>query len=263
MKFRYIMNLKISQTKNILNVTTNISKQIMKTYIWSIPTRLFHWLLATGLVAAYFLGEEEELLNIHSSIGYSIGILIIFRIIWGMIGPRYSRFRDFPIRLNSLRSFFMDMKKSKSGHNGHNPAASIVMIGIILTALLIVISGTLLMASEGNGFFIFLNPAISPDILKETHEALVNVLIVLVILHLLGNLVDFIFNRRSGTLKSIFTGYKNLDGNGIRLNSFQVIIATLGIVSALAILPYSIKYQKIYNTVENKETLKESNEEDD
>jgi cytochrome b len=235
----------------------------MKTYIWSLPTRLFHWLLVVGLVVAYFLGEEEELLNIHSSIGYSVGILIIFRIVWGLIGPRYSRFRDFPVSLNSLRSFISDMKKSKSMHHGHNPAASLVMIAIFMITLLIVISGTLLLASTGNGFFVFLNPAIDPEILKETHEILVSILIALVVLHLIGNLVDFIFNRKTGTLTSIFTGYKNLDGKGIRLNSFQVIIAILGIVSALAVLPYSITNQKINNQIENKEISNEANEEDD
>lgn len=87
------------------------------------------------------------------------------------------------------------MKKSKSGHNGHYPAASIVMIGILLTSLLILITGT---------------------------------------------------------LRSIFTAYKNLDGESIRLNPFQVIIATLGIVAALAVLPYSLTNQKINNMIENK-----------
>ncbi len=62
----------------------------MKTYIWSWPTRIFHWLLVIGMVAAYLLAEEEELLNYHSAVGYMVGILILFRIIWGFAGPKYS-----------------------------------------------------------------------------------------------------------------------------------------------------------------------------
>jgi cytochrome b len=232
----------------------------MKTYIWSLPTRIFHWLLVIGMVAAYILSEEEELLNFHSSVGYMIGILIIFRIIWGFIGPKYSRFSDFPIGVNSLKNFVTDMKGSKSLSPGHNPAAALVMLAIIIFTLLIVVSGILLLASEGQGLFSFIQTGLSEDTLKETHEIAVNIVIGLVIAHLLGNIVDFIFNKQAGTLKSIFTGYKNMDAEGIKLNSFQKIIATIGILAALAIVPYSITTQKITPEAENTEKQNQENE---
>jgi cytochrome b len=217
----------------------------MKTYIWSMPTRIFHWLLVIGMITAYLVSEEEALLNIHSSVGYMVGILIIFRIIWGFAGPKYSRFSDFPIGVNSLKTFVTNMKSSKSNSPGHNPAASVVMLGIILFSLIIVISGTLLLASEGQGLFAFIQTALSEDTLKGIHEIAVNIVIGLVILHLLGNLVDFIFNKKVGTLQSMFTGYKNIEGENIQLSSSQKIVAAIGIVLALAILPYSITTQKI------------------
>jgi cytochrome b len=132
----------------------------MKTYIWSLPTRLFHWLLVIALVAAYLLSEEEELLNIHSSVGYMAGILIIFRIIWGFAGPKYSRFSDFPIGIKRIKEFITDMNSSKSHSPGHNPLASLAMLGIIIFSLMIVISGALLLASEGEGFFAFIKPGV-------------------------------------------------------------------------------------------------------
>ena len=225
----------------------------MKTYIWSLPTRIFHWLLVIGMVIAYLVAEEEELLNIHSSIGYSVGILLIFRIIWGFAGPKYSRFSDFPVGITALKSFFADMKTSKSKSPGHNPAASLVMLGIILLGLVIVVSGVLLLASKGQGFFSSVSIGVSSKTLKGIHEIAVNVVIALVIFHLLGNLVDFIFNKKVGTLQSMFTGYKNTDGESIKLSSFQKILATVGIVSALAIFPYSELNQKIEIKNENKE----------
>jgi len=235
----------------------------MKTYIWSLPTRIFHWLLVIGMVAAYIVAEEEELLNLHSSIGYVVGILIIFRIIWGFAGPKYSRFSDFPLGITALKSFFTDMKKSKSHSPGHNPAASFVMLGIILLSLIIVISGTLLLASEGQGLFAFIQTGMSEDTLKGIHEVSVNVVIALVIFHLLGNLVDFIFNKQVGTLQSMFTGYKNIEGESLKLNTFQKILATVGIVSALAIFPYSQINQKIDVKSEHKEQQVKGNEDED
>jgi cytochrome b len=236
----------------------------MKTYIWSFPTRIFHWLLVIGMVAAYIVSEEDELLNIHSSVGYVVGILLIFRIIWGFAGPKYSRFADFPIGITALKSFFSDMKKSKCQSPGHNPAASLVMLGIILLGLVIVISGSLLLASKGQGFFSSVNIELSSPTLKEIHEITVNIAISLVIFHLLGNLVDFIFNKKVGTLQSMFTGYKNLEGESVRLNTLQKILAIAGIVSALAIFPYSQINQKIVVKSENKDQqVKENEDEDD
>ncbi len=238
----------------------------MKTYIWSLPTRLFHWLLVAGMVAAYLLGEEEELLSVHSAVGYAVGILIVFRIIWGIAGPKYSRFRDFPVGISSLKSFISDMKGSKNQSPGHNPAASLIMLGIILFTLLIVVSGTLLLASEGQGFFSSFSIGMSSDSLKEVHEIAVYIVIGLVIVHLLGNLVDFIFHKETGTLQSIFTGYKNIEGESVKLTSFQKVLATIGIILALAIIPYTLLNQKIDPKNEGSEQQgkeSESGEDDD
>lgn len=238
----------------------------MKTYIWSLPTRLFHWLLVAGMVAAYLLGEEEELLSVHSAVGYAVGILIVFRIIWGFAGPKYSRFRDFPVGISSLKSFISDMKGSKNQSPGHNPAASLIMLGIIFFTLLIVVSGTLLLASEGQGFFSSFSIGMSPDSLKEVHEIAVYIVIGLVIVHLLGNLVDFIFDKETGTLQSIFTGYKNIEGESVKLTSFQKILAAIGIILALAVIPYTLLNQKIDPKNEGTEQQgkeSESDEDDD
>jgi len=239
----------------------------MKTYIWSLPTRIFHWLLVIGMVAAYILSEEEELLNFHSSIGYMVGILIIFRIIWGFVGPKHSRFTDFPIGLNSIKLFITDMKTSKSHSPGHNPIASLVMLGIILFSLLIVVSGILLLSAKGQGLFASFTVGLSEDTLKGIHEIAVNIVIALVIAHLLGNIVDFIFNKKVGTLQSMFTGYKNIEGESIKLNSLQKTIAIVSLLAAIAIVPYSVLNQKISVEKENQQQENtgnnESEEEDD
>jgi len=137
------------------------------------------------------------------------------------------------------------------------------MLGIILLGLVIVISGSLLLASEGQGLFAFIQTGLSEDTLKGIHEIAVNIVIGLVILHLLGNLVDFISNKKVGTLQSIFTGYKNIEGESVKLNSFQKILATVGILSALAIFPYSQINQNIDAKSENKEQQSKEEEDED
>ncbi len=238
----------------------------MKTYIWTLPTRLFHWLLLLGLVSTYILGETEGSLNLHSSIGYTIGILIIFRIIWGFFGPKHSHFRDFPISISLLKNFAKDMNQSKEASLGHNPLASIVMLGIIIVTLLVVLSGIATLSADGQGLFSFISFGNNEETFKEIHEVMVNILLFLTVLHLLGNVVDLITRPQTGTAKSMLHGYKNVKGENVTLNKFQIILATLGIVAALAIFPYSLKTQQLKDRSEKSEQFengKDNNNEED
>jgi hypothetical protein len=60
----------------------------------------------------------------------------------------------------------------------------------------------------------------------------------------------------------MFTGYKNAKGKSVVLSKTQIIIATLGIVAAMAIFPYSLSTQNITDK-ENTEQNDEMEEEDD
>ena len=60
-----------------------------KSYIWSLPTRVFHLLFALFILIA-FLTDDDKLLKYHAIAGYSILILLVFRVYWGYFGPKYS-----------------------------------------------------------------------------------------------------------------------------------------------------------------------------
>ncbi len=135
----------------IMKPSDNESPQESRSYIWSLPTRLFHWLLVIGIAGA-FLTEEEEQISLHAALGYMAGALILIRFIWGIMGPAYSRFSDFPVSLHSVKSFLLNIRKDH-GYAGHNPAASVVMILIMVFVVLTVFSGICLLTSDGKGFF--------------------------------------------------------------------------------------------------------------
>ena len=233
----------------------------MKTYIWTIPTRLVHWSLAIGLVIAYILGGEESSLNLHTALGYFVVSLVLFRIIWGLIGPKYSKFSDFPISPKSIKLFFFKTKESKTTNKGHNPLASIIMLLIYINILAVGCTGMLTLAGEGQGFLSSFWVINNSELYEELHEVFVNVLIVLVSLHLLGILTDVIFHRENGTLLSIFTGYKNLDGESVKLNIMQKVYAFIWILFPFMLLIYTINFQ---NVTENEKNSKyEQYEEDD
>ncbi len=183
----------------------------MKTYVWSLPTRVFHWLLVFYIFIAFM---SDEFMRLHFSIGIGIFILIIFRIIWFFIGPKYSILKDWN---------FKNFKDFNKEYLSHNPIASVVFIGMILTILLTVITG--LLAYFYGSYF------------KEVHEAFTNILIFFILLHLGGLSIDYLIHKRK-TIFSMFNGYKELDGEDVKLNFIQKIVSFIFILSAIVVPIY-------------------------
>src|SRR6185369_18051145 len=61
--------------------------------VWDLLVRVFHWSLAALFLLAYGTGDEVE--RLHIAAGYAIAGLIALRVVWGFVGPRHARFRDF------------------------------------------------------------------------------------------------------------------------------------------------------------------------
>ena len=64
--------------------------------IWDLPTRLFHWALAAcivGLVVTAKVGGEA--MNWHFRLAYAVFTLLVFRLLWGLVGGHWSRFASF------------------------------------------------------------------------------------------------------------------------------------------------------------------------
>nr|MCU0941443.1 cytochrome b/b6 domain-containing protein [Hydrogenophaga sp.] len=64
--------------------------------IWDLPTRLFHWLLAFCVVGLVVTGNVGGAwMEWHLRLGYAVVALLVFRVCWGFIGGRWSRFASF------------------------------------------------------------------------------------------------------------------------------------------------------------------------
>jgi cytochrome b len=234
----------------------------MKSYIWTLPTRLFHWLLAIGFAAAYLLADFDDLRNYHFAFGALVGTLILFRLLFGLFGPKYSHFRDFPIGIGSQFEFVQTFFGKIKAYPGHNPAAAVVMLFIFIVGICCSVSGYYLYAIENN----ILNLNIEKDIIKETHEIAANLFLVLVGVHLLGVVVDLIFHSKTRTMLSIFTGYKQIDAENAKLNGFQQLFSVLWLT-----VPFFVFYlafmlpvkQQTNDNPKSEKTEQHEEEEDD
>ena len=241
-----------------------------KSYIWSLPTRVFHALFALFITIA-FLSAEDEWLNFHAVIGYGVLILVIFRLCWGLIGPKHSLFKDLPLGKKNIKEFFNHIFEEKQKFLGHNPLASYVMISMLVVAILAVLTGALAFGiQEGKGIFSFLNNSFFKNmkLFKEIHEIFANLFIALIVAHIIGVLIDRLLHKKQETLNSIVSGYKVTDENeSIKLNIYQKMFSLLMFIFFIGFLAFNLynpkniliasKYHPIDYKIQNELFVKE------
>ena len=221
---------------------------MQKSYIWSLPTRVFHFFFVLFILLAFLSDDEDRLLNYHALAGYAVLILLIFRFFWGFWGPKYSLFKDFPIGIQNVKDFIINIFDSNQKYIGHNPLASYAMFGMLIVTFLTVMTGILAFGvQEGKGVLSFLNSPYFKDmkLFKDIHEFLSSVLIALIIAHILGVLSDRVLHSKNETLKSIVTGFKLTQENeSIKLNIFQKLFAFLMFIAFIAFLIFNLYQPK-------------------
>ena len=104
--------------------------------IWDLPTRFFHWALLVcivGLVATGKIGNEWMVW--HFRLGYCVMTLLLFRIVWGFVGGKWSRFASFIYAPGTVIDYLKGQGKPEHSA-GHNPlgAGSVFALLLILMA---------------------------------------------------------------------------------------------------------------------------------
>jgi cytochrome b len=89
--------------------------------IWDLPTRLFHWALFVCVVGLIITGNVGGNLMVwHFRLGYCVMTLLLFRLVWGLIGGRWSRFASFIYAPSTVIAYLKGQGKPEHSA-GHNP----------------------------------------------------------------------------------------------------------------------------------------------
>jgi cytochrome b len=106
--------------------------------VWDLPTRLFHWLLVLAVVGSFTTGYlGGNAMAWHLRFGYVSFTLLVFRVLWGFCGGRWSRFRNFAYApAAGLRYLRGQSRADEHHHVGHSPlgAASVFALLALLAA---------------------------------------------------------------------------------------------------------------------------------
>ncbi len=216
--------------------------------VWDPLVRIFHWSLVLAFAVAYFSGDEESDIHIYS--GYIILGLLVFRLLWGFVGTRFSRFSDFIYSPQAIIKYSKDLFSGKAKHYlGHNPAGGAMIIALLLSLIVVTYSGLKVYAiEEGAGPLAqgsqisLITPAYADDddadeyrkygeanevngkyeggehegdedgedFWEEIHEASANFVLFLVILHIAGVFVSGKLHDEN-LVKAMITGNKKVE----------------------------------------------------
>ena len=109
--------------------------------VWDLPTRLFHWslvLCVVGLFTTAWFGSADMVW--HFRFGYATLSLLLFRLVWGLVGGHWSRFGSFIYAPSALKSYWRG-EVLPDQRLGHNPLAALSVFAMLGFLLLQVATG--------------------------------------------------------------------------------------------------------------------------
>lgn len=166
--------------------------------VWDPFIRAFHWSLVAAFTANAVFTDPEKW--VHEWIGYAVVVLILMRILWGLIGPKHARFRDFPPTLSGSMAQLREIATwRRHSHPGHSPLGALMIYNLILTMLLIGATGYMMTTDTFWGV----------DWVQSAHEAFVTWAELSVFAHILAVVVES-RRLRVNLPKAMLTGYKTL-----------------------------------------------------
>lgn len=175
--------------------------QKSKMLVWDAPVRVFHWLMVLSFAGAYLTAESEKWRLVHVSLGYTMGGLVAFRLVWGVMGTRYARFANFVAGPAAIVRYVRSMFSAHPEHHvGHNPVGALAIVLLLLLSVAIVASGYVIYNDLGGHLF------------EELHELAANAMLLVVGIHIAGVVVASWLHREN-LVRAMVTGKKAFTPN--------------------------------------------------
>lgn len=101
--------------------------------VWDLPTRLFHWALVALVANAFLTAKFGDItMTWHQWNGYAILTLLVFRLIWGVIGSSTARFSDFVKGPGDVLAYARGLATGQGPHYyGHNPLGGLMVLALL------------------------------------------------------------------------------------------------------------------------------------
>jgi cytochrome b len=179
--------------------------------VWDPGIRIFHWLLAAAVLADGLTGflATRSGLAIHLAAGTLLAALLVWRVLWGLLGPGHARFATFAYH---PRTVLAHARALLAGHGrryvGHNPLGAMMVFALLAVLAAIVATGTIAlggMFKQGPLAFAFaFRPA---TYALGLHNFLAGLLVAMITAHLAG-IAFGTWRERENLVGAMLTGVK-------------------------------------------------------
>lgn len=169
-----------------------------KVLVWDLPTRLFHLLMILLVFGAFSIAHlashRGPWFRYHMLLGLIFGSVLVLRLLWGVAGSRYARFKSLLFSPQSLMQYITGVFTGKAPRFvGHNPGSGYVILILFVLGCAVVSTGLLM--------------ATGSEAAEEAHGLLANVMLGFVAAHVLGVVIHMV-RHRENILLGVITGYK-------------------------------------------------------
>lgn len=173
--------------------------------VWDAPVRLFHWLMVASFAGAYLTGESDRWRLLHLTLGWTLAGLVVFRLVWGLVGTRHARFASF---VRGPAAVWRYVRALASGHPehhvGHNPAGALAIVALLALSAVVVASGWATFEGLGGEW------------LESMHEGAAQLMLAVVGVHVAGVLLGS-WTSHENLVRAMVTGRKRgLPADGVR-----------------------------------------------
>ena len=184
-----------------------MAEQRVRVWDWSI--RVFHWTLVLLVVAMWWTAEQGHM-EWHKRLGAGMVGLLIYRLVWGVIGPKSARLYNLIPRSNQFLAYVSSLKtRQYSPSFGHSPLGGLAVLALL--SLLILQTGTGLFAVDVNGLASgWFGHLISFDLgrsMADFHETSFDFLVYMIALHLLA-ITAYRFLLKANLITPMITGFQ-------------------------------------------------------
>jgi cytochrome b len=205
----------------------------MKLRVWDLPTRLFHWSLA-ALVLALAISGQIGAMTWHFRFGYAVFTLLLFRVVWGLVGGHWSRFASFIYAPSTIVAYLKG--QGKPAHEiGHNPLGAFSVFGLLGFLSFQVASGLFADDEIANAGPLtkFISNAWVSD-LTWYHKAVGKwVLLAMVLLHIAA-IIFYLRAKKHNLILPMLHGDKEVQSVGLPVSKDGIAQRLLALVVALA-----------------------------
>lgn len=163
--------------------------------VWDAPVRVFHWLMVVSFAGAWLTAESERWRLMHVAFGYTMLGLVLFRIVWGVVGTHHARFSTFVRQPAAVIRYLASLATGRPEHYaGHNPAGAVAIVAMLAMTIATVATGWTAYTGYGES-------------VGDFHEGAANAMLALVAVHVAAVLISSVAHHENLT-RAMVTGYR-------------------------------------------------------